>query len=750
MKKRIPLGKTTKYAGGKDKMANGILSRPIAFPARPIELVGLVRKRARKGFKAVRNVAGVGLPLASNPAYISWLKSESMLAAAHKISRRYSGKASMWHNPYARPRPRGALRQGSVWYTAYPVSHMTEKGESILRSLGTDELWASFQEIGIRALHTGPVKQAGGLVGWKDTGSIDGHFDRISNRIDDLFGTEDEYKKMAETAAAHGAIVIDDIVPGHTGKGADFRLAEMGVGDYPGVYHMVEIDRKDWHLLPDVPRGRDSVNLDEATEKSLKRAGYIIGRLQRVIFYEPGVKETNWSATKAVRGVDGVVRRWVYLHYFKEGQPSLNWIDPSFAGMKLVIGDALHSIGDLGAKGLRLDANGFLGVEVAEGPGDEPAWSEGHPLSRAANQMIASMVRKVGGFTFQEFNLSVDDIKKSSDLGADLSYDFVNRPAYHHALATEDTEFLRMTLRSALDIGVDPASLVHALQNHDELTYELVHYWTVHNQDIYNFRGKRINGAALRDVVRAELREALVENRPYNMVFGENGIACTNVSAIAALQGHVSLQSLDSDQVEMIMQAHLLLAMFNAWQPGVFALSGWDLTGCTTLSATQVEPLLKEGDTRWINRGAYDLLGKNPSRNYSASGMPRTTMLYGDLPTQLADKCSFARRLQAILQLRDSLGIAVAHQVEVPDVTQTALLAMVHELEDGRQQVTVMNFSKHPQGGTILSNVLPAHHTLHDAATDALVAHTNRDGSFAVALDSYQAYCLVVGSRSKQ
>ena len=61
-------------------------------------------------------------------------------------------------------------------------------------------------------------------------------------------------------AAAYGALVIDDIVPGHTGKGADFRLAEMNVGDYPGIYHMVEIPPRDWLLLPEVPAGKDSAN----------------------------------------------------------------------------------------------------------------------------------------------------------------------------------------------------------------------------------------------------------------------------------------------------------------------------------------------------------------------------------------------------------------------------------------------------------------------------------------------------------
>ena len=94
---------------------------------------------------------------------------------------------------------------------------------------------------------------------------------------------------MCEVAAGHGGTVIDDIVPGHTGKGADFRLAEMKVGDYPGIYHMVEIPETDWHLLPDgaAGAGLGEPGLRDAEDR-LAEAGYIIGPLQRVIFYEPG------------------------------------------------------------------------------------------------------------------------------------------------------------------------------------------------------------------------------------------------------------------------------------------------------------------------------------------------------------------------------------------------------------------------------------------------------------------------------
>ena len=380
-------------------------------------------------------------------------------------------------------------------------------GETYLSALADPALWQAFRAIGIDGVHTGPVKQAGGLNGRRLTPSIDGHFDRISMQVDPAFGTEDEFRRLCATATEYHGTVIDDIVPGHTGKGADFRLAEMGHGDYPGIYHMVSIRPDDWHLLPDVQDGRDSANLDGETEARLERAGYIIGRLQRVIFYEPGVKETNWSATRAVAGVDGVERRWVYLHYFKEGQPSINWLDPSFAGMRLVIGDALHALADLGSGGLRLDANGFLGVEkTAE---DSPAWSEGHPLSEAANHLIASMIRKMGGFSFQELNLAMDDIKAMGETGADLSYDFVTRPGYHHALVTGDTEFLRLTMNLARDMGIDPASLVHAMQNHDELTHELVHFSTRHRDDEFTYRGETLTGCELGERVRADLNNGL-------------------------------------------------------------------------------------------------------------------------------------------------------------------------------------------------------------------------------------------------
>jgi trehalose synthase len=707
------------------------------YPARPKRF----RPSARRSLRRRLADRLGGDSIADNREYVEWLVEESMLHDANRLATQLSGQGSMWQNPFAHPDPRAAVERASVWFTAYPLSFVTGRGESFLSALADRRLWEAFRWIGVEAVHTGPVKLAGGLNGRRLTPSIDGHFDRISMEVDPEFGTEEEFRMLCATAAEYEGTVIDDIVPGHTGKGADFRLAEMNHQDYPGIYHMVAIDPDDWHLLPEVPEGRDSANLDAETEATLERCGYIIGRLQRVIFYEPGIKETNWSATRVVTGVDGVDRRWVYLHYFKEGQPSINWLDPSFSGMRLVIGDALHALADLGAGGLRLDANGFLGAEKSAE--EEPAWSEGHPLSEAANHFIASMIRKMGGFSFQELNLSLDDIKTMGASGADLSYDFVNRPAYHHALVTGDTEFLRLTLRTALDMGIDPASLVHALQNHDELTHELVHFSTVHRDDCFPWRGAQVRGEDLAEEVRQTLNSRLTGVRaPYNRTFTTNGIACTTATVIAATLGIRDIGLITPEERDRIKDVHLLLAMFNALQPGVFALSGWDLAGMLTVDAADVADLIAEGDTRWLNRGSHDLRGVDePS---TEGRMPAGRSLYGTLGEQLADPDSFASGLRRILDVRRRYGIATATQIDVPDVADKAELVMVHELADGTLQITALNFSAEATTGSVRSEALPAGGRLTDMFTGEELGTVDDLHSFPLSIAPYSGRSLLV------
>ncbi len=674
------------------------------------------------------------------PDQVTPLVSMSMLHQARQAARAYGGIGRMWRRPYAAARPRAASAVAPVWITTYPAAIITAEGKSVLGMLGDATLWDALSSIGIRAIHTGPTKRAGGYRDGQYTPTIDGNFDRIGFDIDPTFGTREEFVAISRMAAAHNAVVIDDVIPSHTGKGPDFHLACMRHEDYPGLYHMVEIPPEDWELLPEVPKGWQSVNLSPETVDVLAEKEYIAGQLQRVIFFEPGVKETDWSATAPITGTDGERRRWVYLHYFKEGQPSLNWLDPSFAAQQMITGDALHSLDELGARGLRLDANGFLGIEKRE---DGSVWSESHPLSVVGNNLLGGIVRKAGGFTFQELNLTVDDIAAMSGGGADLSYDFITRPAYHHALVSGDTEFLRMMLRMVHEYGIDPASLIHAMQNHDELTLELVHFWTLHANDIFNLGGQTWQGRTLRSFIRETMYEGISgHDTPYNLRFVTNGVACTTASVIAAALGYTDIRDLDAEQVATIKKTHLLLVMYNAFQPGVFALSGWDLVGALPLEPEQVAHLMEDGDTRWIARGAYDLTDAVPEATHSAGGLPRAEALYGPITAQLEDPDSFASQLKRLLAVRDAYDIAASEQLDIPDVESPGLLVMVHELPDRRgRQVTALNFGREPVDETVHLDI-PRSGPVFDMLAATVEGEVGEDGLLRLQLDPLQGRAL--------
>src|SRR5262249_60038544 len=150
-------------------------------------------------------------------------------------------------------------------------------------------------------------------------------------------------------------------------------------------------------------------------------------------------------------------------------------------------------------------------------------------------------------------------------------------------------------------------------------------------------------------------------------------------------------------QPQDIHRSELLLAMYNAMQPGVFAPSRWDLGGALTLPGDSVSSLIAEGDTRWINRGAYDLLGHHAGVTTSSSGLPRAQALYGPLPEQLQRPGSFASELRKMLQVRAQYRINESEQVALPAVQAPGLVVMVHRLPRGAGiQVTAVNFARTP------------------------------------------------------
>jgi trehalose synthase len=621
-----------------------------------------------------------------------------MLARATELAEGLSGSGTQWQEPYGMARPEDFLALASVWFNAYPASLITRPGETVVQGLADPELLKALQEVGIEAIHTGPLKRAGSVEGMTYGPTIDGHFDRIELVIDPEFGSDEQYRELVRRAAAQRITIIGDLVPGHTGKGPDFRLAERGVPGFPGLYLMVRIEREDWGLLPDVPSGEDSVNLSRETAQILKKRGYIVGPLDAVIFKRPGIKESNWSATDVVRGVDGEERRWVYAHFFKRGQPSLNWLDPSFAAQRMVTGDILHSVRVLGARGLRLDANMFLGIERR--PGDEPGWLSEHPLSTLATQTLAMVIRKVGGFSFQELNVSLDRVRATLASGPELGYDFTTRPAYLYALSTGDAGPLRLMLRLMLEYDVPSGRMVHALQNHDELMLETTHL-RVQGEKVFEYEGTRERGAALFERIHSDpIHRTTGENGPYNQAFAMSpGVCATLPSFTAASLGYTDLAALHEQQITTIRERHLAAAAYNALQPGAFVVSGWDLVGALPVERDSVRELLADNDCRWLNRGAYDLVGVAPEATASEAGLPRAMSLYGSIPEQLMDPGSFASTLKRMLTLRRELGIDRGHLEAVPEVHSPGLVLSVIELQgpgegEAQRMISAVNFGE--------------------------------------------------------
>ncbi|MDT7591740.1 MAG: hypothetical protein QOH45_1271, partial [Pseudonocardiales bacterium] len=212
------------------------------------------------------------------------------------------------------------------------------------------------------------------------------------------------------------------------------------------------------------------------------------------------------------------------------------------------------------------------------------------------------------------------------------------------------------------------------------------------------------------------------------------------------IAGALGITDLDTiDDIDRIRRAHLLLATFNALQPGVFALSGWDLCGMLTLPPSEVSELLERGDTRWIHRAAHDLMGVNAGATRSSAGMPRGTSLYGSLPDQLEDETSFLRQLQAILAVRKRYGVAVAQQIDVPAVSHRGMLVLVHQLADADQlHLTVLNFADEHVSGTVRSEHLVPGSEVSDMFTSKGVTTVDDLNSFVVELEPHQGHSFLV------
>ena len=536
------------------------------------------------------------------PVYLLALESESMLFQAEMLAKNYTPTVAKTAPPSPTPQTDALLTTAPNWLTI-DLSRLNTLDKSAFALLHQDALWELLAEIGFNAIELCHLK-----------GAKDG---LLHLALAPQWGTEAEYANVAERAAKRDLLLIGSSLGSATGKGADFALALKNVGSYPGLYSLIEVDPADWTALPTVTPGAFSINVPWLTLQTLHKMGYVPKD------FAPYVKESDWNVTEPIRGVDNKMRRWLYLRNAK-GFPKLDWLNPSFASERLAAGDLLKGRYQLGQKIFLLDAE----------------------LPTNAKETLSLTLRKLESFSA---SFVQGGVAAFANPCSDLCYDHLTPMAAFHALIAQDAEALRLMYRLMLEEGVQPKTLIHPLEPFGRAPCDWAEFLQS-PQKKYQYFEEVLTGEAL--------RQRLLQEDKYT---AEGKLRESAASWKEACSQLVITQDTQK-KYESILELHILLAQFFAWQPGAFLLSAEDLLGTTS---------------------PFDLM------------RPNCEALYAPLPAQLSNKRSFASQLKAILRARRDIHLEEAELIDVPSAKSRGLLILRYRLPHTRYAALLaVNFGK--------------------------------------------------------
>jgi hypothetical protein len=416
---------------------------------------------------------------------------ETMLCQAERIAQLYSQEIAKTPPASNKPRTDEALTLASVWLSIAP-NHFS------MECLATEEPWKFFKEMGIEALHI------------------------VNIRNDTELGFDSRWgwiwPQIVNSAQFQGMHLAGDLIGASTLAGPDFQAALQNIGDYPNLYHLVEINPEDWSILPEVPVGNQEANIPWLTVQELNKKGYLFEKIN------PYVKTSDWNATSLIKGIDGVTRRFAYL---KEGNnhPLLNWTSPSFAAYRILAGDVLTQWKQNREQILKIDGQ----------------------IPKIAIEQAALLIRKVGAYSVSTTSGTIQSMKEVS---TDLLTDEATKPALLHALMTEDASALRLIYQTLLNNQIEMKRLVHTLPSLEDCDWI---EW-IHQKPMM----KELKARLLKeDVLRLGKWDRLKRSQ------------CDQT---------VILNDFEKNREEII-DAQSLFAFLYAMQPGALSLSYADLLG---------------------------------------------------------------------------------------------------------------------------------------------------------------------------
>lgn len=514
-----------------------------------------------------------------------------MLSQADAITQKYNLEVARTPPPSLAPQASLCLNAASNWLSI----DLSQIEAPAFETLASEFLWDGLREMGIQGVYLKNLKQGGEF--------------RTAIGVDPEWGP---WNDLAIILQKKGIILIGDSIGKSTGLSTDFSLALKNVKEYPDLYHLIEIEKKDWELLPKSSQ-KLFVNVPWLTIQQLHKKGYVAEN------FDPYVKESSWNATGPIRCQDGKVRRWIYLKEKKE-EPVINWLSPSFAGCRIAAADTLDSVYNLGQKIVQFD----------------------DAMNASAQESLTLLTRKLGGFSTLKTDGGICAWKMAQ---TDLITDTLTPAALLHAFIAEDAEVLKLIYRLLLDEGIDSKRLAHSLPSFNQYACDYA-LFLAEPKKRFQYYEENLTGDALRQKL---LKEDLAR------IGGPDPVTWEKL-CLAKWQNNRP----------QLMNIHLLLALFYAMQPGAFSLSISDLLGLTHLET--INPL-----------------------------SPNENSLYGSLPSQMKNSCSFAMQLRKILSARMNSGIMNAELIEVPFTKQEGLLVLLYKLPKNQMlQMLAINFSQKP------------------------------------------------------
>ena len=594
----------------------------------------------------------------ADPGYIQYLERLSMAGTQTELARVVSGSQLAWLRPAADPLPDPLLAIADTWLAANPLVTLSETKRSVFASFSSPLYWQIFNKAKLGGLYLAPTSGSGALWAYNRKASIKGD-DTIQYTFSQAAGSDDDYFRMLQSANTNRKLLGLEITPATTGMGPDFFLAARYHRQFAGVYCMVELPKKFWSALPSVSDQWQGAQLDDQHIALLASQNLLPPAMAQDFL--PTGKEGGWAVTSEIYGVDGLIRRWAYRYYGSPDRPVLNWEDPSSGARRILSGSAIRNVGMLGSAliGMRLD--GLYGLDAtapgaphrfAASPGDEAAIS------------VSREIRRYGGWAWLKDELPLFLIDSLIPEGPDFFRDSVFSPGIEHALLTGSTTLLNSMVDDALALGLNMRRFVHATSGEEGVSYKLPHLADVAsgNTDASRLQPRQAEALrrdTLKEASHATFATALSSPNGEDKPPLQQKHLHTTPAGIAALAlGAGNAHSLTADMEPLVRDGHFLQVFIRAMIPGLFMISGQDLSGALPLSWYAMNETSESWDMNMASRGAHAYAQSVPDSAVTTLGVPRVRTLYSTPDVQILEEDSFLNRLSEILGIRETYRIS--------------------------------------------------------------------------------------------